>query len=493
LGERSTAGRCVRVRGGSSLADEAGSCALQLMLLIAALGCAAPASPAAHFPAEKQLEPPSANAPQSVPSAVADPASCGDPARELGQRLAVFLRDEGPDAVGGLVSESFAAEFRDALPLQTHREAFATVWREHPRPELRQAQVVGERLARLWLQSTVNGSWLLIELGWTPTCPEQIDSLWFSPANGLPDPALAGLGPDAVTAEQRRALLRAMGELLRKHYVFPETVASVEQKLNDAERRGDYNSLSTLTQLADRLTEDLQRFAGDEHLGVRDVSLLRGPPPSAGPQPGTDNQGYADSRLLEGNVGYVDLRFFAPAEVAQEAAGRAMAAVATADAIVFDLRNNYGGAPSGVQYLCSYLFADRVHLNSLYWRQGERTEEFWTLDQVRGRKLPNVPVFVLTSKRTFSGAEEFAYNLQTRKRAMIVGEVTRGGANPGGSFPLAPGLSMNVPTGRAINPVTKTNWEGVGVRPDVPVDEEQALERALALARAAADSRRRSP
>jgi C-terminal processing protease CtpA/Prc len=197
--------------------------------------------------------------------------------------------------------------------------------------------------------------------------------------------------------------------------------------------------------------------------------------------------------LLDGNVGYVDLRFFAPAEAAQEAAGRAMEAVATADTLVFDMRNNNGGAPSGVQYLCSYLFADRVHLNSLYWRKGERTEEFWTLDEVRGKKRPDVPVFVLTSKRTFSGAEEFAYNLQTRKRATIVGEVTGGGAHPGGSFALAPGLSLSVPTGRAINPVTRTNWEGAGVQPDVPVNEEQALARALELARAAADARRRSP
>jgi hypothetical protein len=308
-----------------------------------------------------------------------------------------------------------------------------------------------------------------------------------------PDPALAGLGQGAVTPEQRGALLRAMAELLRKRYVFPETAVSVGKKLIEAERRGDYAALSTLKQLTARLTDDLQRLAGDKHLGVQEVASDGGAPAGPGQPPNADTRGYADSRLLEGNVGYVDLRFFAPAEVAQQAAGRAMEAVATADALVFDLRNNMGGDPSGVQYLCSYLFADRVHLNSLYWREGERTEEFWTLDEVRGRKRPDVPVFVLTSERTFSGAEEFAYNLQTRKRATIVGEVTRGGANPGSSYALAPGLMMRVSTGRAINPVTKSNWEGVGVQPDVSVDEEQALERALKLARAAVDSHRRSP
>jgi retinol-binding protein 3 len=425
--------------------------------------------------------------------ALADPASCDDPAGELGRRLAAVLRDESPGGVDALVSEGFAPEFRDAFPLQAHRDAFAGMWKDHPRPELRQAQVLGERVARLWLQSTLNESWLVIDLGWTPTCPERIDSLRFSPADGAPDPALAGMGQGAVTPEQRLALLRAMGELLRKHYVSPETGASVGQKLLEAEQRGDYAALSSVTQLAARLTADLRRLAGDKHLGVREVSAGRRSPPRAGSPPGVDNHGYAESKLLEGNVGYVDLRFFAPAEVAEEAAGRAMQAVATADALVFDLRNNGGGAPSGVQYLCSYLFTDKVHLNSLYWREGDRTEEFWTLDEVRGKKRPDVPVFVLTSERTFSGAEEFAYDLQTRKRATIVGEVTGGGANPGGSFALGPGLSMGVPTGRAINPVTQTNWEGVGVQPDVLVDEEHALERALELARAASDSRRRSP
>lgn len=387
LRDGSTAARGVSSCG-ASRGDEAGSCLLRLTILVAALGCSAPPSPAVHSRAEPRLNSPPADISPSATRALADEASSDAPA---------------------------------------------------------------------------------------------------------PEPVLASLGQGVVTPEQRGALLRVMAELLGKHYVFPETAASLGQKLIEAERRGDYAALSTVTQLTARLTDDLQRLAGDKHLGLQEVPSGDRSPAGAGPPPNADNQGYAESRLLEGNVGYVDLRIFAPAEVAQEAAGRAMAAVATADALVFDLRNNMGGAPSGVQYLCSYLFADKVHLNSLYWREGERTEEFWTLDEVRGAKRPNVPVFVLTSERTFSGAEEFAYNLQTRKRATIVGEVTRGGANPGNSYALAPGLMMRVPTGRAINPVTNTNWEGVGVQPEVPVDEEQALERALELARGAANLRRRSP
>ncbi|MDJ0764442.1 MAG: S41 family peptidase [Myxococcota bacterium] len=128
----------------------------------------------------------------------------------------------------------------------------------------------------------------------------------------------------------------------------------------------------------------------------------------------------------------------------------------------------------------------------MYWRAGDRTEEFWTLDEIDGKKRPDVPVFVLTSDRTFSGAEEFTYNLQTRKRATIVGETTGGGANPGEVFDISPHLGIFVSTGKAINPVTKTNWEGIGVKPDVEVDAEHALEKATALAKRAARKYRKS-
>jgi len=138
-----------------------------------------------------------------------------------------------------------------------------------------------------------------------------------------------------------------------------------------------------------------------------------------------------------------------------------------------------------VQFLCSYLFGERTHLNSLYFRDGNRTQEFWTHD-VPGTRMPDVPVFVLTSSTTFSGAEEFCYNLHTRKRATIVGEITRGGANPGNLFPINAQLEIFIPTGRAINPVTGSNWEGTGVTPHVAVAADAALDKALELARPAA-------
>ncbi|MCA1792094.1 MAG: tetratricopeptide repeat protein [Thioalkalivibrio sp.] len=163
-----------------------------------------------------------------------------------------------------------------------------------------------------------------------------------------------------------------------------------------------------------------------------------------------------------------------------------MQLLSNADAIIVDLRNNDGGSPEMVQLLSSYFFDTRTHLNSLYWRRGDRTQEFWTLDHVPGRRLPRVPLLVITSNATFSGAEEFTYNMQTRDRATIIGETTGGGANPGGMMPVGTRFGIFVPTGRAVNPVTGTNWEGVGVRPDLVVAAAVALDSALLRARAAA-------
>jgi len=110
------------------------------------------------------------------------------------------------------------------------------------------------------------------------------------------------------------------------------------------------------------------------------------------------------------------------------------------------------------------------------------TEEFWTLRNVDGIKMPDVPIYVLTSNYTFSGAEEFAYDLQNQKRAVIVGEVTGGGANPGQMMSVNSSFIAFIPNGRAINPVTKTNWEGTGVTPDIEIAAPKALYEAQILA-----------
>ena len=152
-------------------------------------------------------------------------------------------------------------------------------------------------------------------------------------------------------------------------------------------------------------------------------------------------------------------------------------------AMIIDLRWNGGGQPKMVALVSSYLFDRRTHLNDLWTRRTNATEEFWTRDSVAGRKFGGTkPVFVLTSSRTFSGGEEFTNNLKTLKRATIVGETTGGGAHPVRGRRVDDHFMIGVPFARAINPITKTNWEGTGVEPDVKVPASEALATAIKLA-----------
>jgi C-terminal processing protease CtpA/Prc len=180
----------------------------------------------------------------------------------------------------------------------------------------------------------------------------------------------------------------------------------------------------------------------------------------------------------------VEVLGFLPPEVAADAVAETMSKLADADVLVIDLRKNGGGSPHGVALMTSYLFGKKpVHLNDILYRSEDRTESFHTAPDVPGKHFgPKKPVFVLTSGRTFSAGEEFAYNLQALRRAKIVGETTGGGAHPTEFVRVSDHWGIGLPSARAINPVTKTNWEGTGVKPDIEVPAEQALEKALELA-----------
>jgi C-terminal processing protease CtpA/Prc len=198
------------------------------------------------------------------------------------------------------------------------------------------------------------------------------------------------------------------------------------------------------------------------------------------------NYGFSKVEKLDDNIGYLELRGFPPLVFAKEYADLAMKLLSTSDALIIDLRRNGGGNPDLIQYVCSYLFEKPTFINSLYYRAANQTTDFITFEKVDGKKMPDVPLFLLTSARTFSGGEEFAYDIQTQKRGTLIGETTGGGANPGGMFPVTGTLAIFIPTGRAINPITKTNWEGVGVIPEIKCAADKALETALPLAREAA-------
>jgi retinol-binding protein 3 len=294
--------------------------------------------------------------------------------------------------------------------------------------------------------------------------------------------------PDmTIDAATRKEVIENLSKRLNSAYVFPETAAKMEQHLRERLAKGEYDKLASAKEFAAKLTEDLQAVSRDKHLRVR--YSHRPIPENGGRREPTAeeqeqqrrflmrvNHGFEKVERLQGNVGYLDFRFFGDEKAGAETVAAAFNFLSNTDAIIIDMRQNGGGNPAMVALVCSYLFgAEPVHLNSLYWREGDRTEEFWTQKEVAGKRYTGKDVYVLTSQRTFSGAEEFSYNLKNLKRATIIGETTGGGAHPGGGNRLHAHFGAFIPTGRAINPITKTNWEGTGVEPDVKVPADQAL------------------
>ena len=317
-----------------------------------------------------------------------------------------------------------------------------------------------------------------------------------------PNAAPAQQGPPeqpdiTIDAAARKEVIENLVKKLNDSYIFPDVAAKMEQAVRARLARGEYDQITSAKQFAQKLTADVQEVSRDKHLRVRyshrpipeQSGQRKEPTAEEREQFRRDmsrmNYGFQKVERLPGNIGYVDFRNFSDHEGGAETVAAVFNFLANTDAIIFDLRKNGGGNPHMVALICSYLFgAEPVHLNSLHWREGkgERVQEFWTLKEVAGKRYTGKDVYVLTSNYTFSGAEEFSYNLKNLKRATLVGETTGGGANPGGNARLSAHFGAFIPRGRAVSPVTKTNWEGTGVEPDVKVPADQALKTAQVMA-----------
>jgi C-terminal processing protease CtpA/Prc len=271
---------------------------------------------------------------------------------------------------------------------------------------------------------------------------------------------------------------------LNKAYVFPDVAKKMDEAVRARQAKKEYDAISSSQEFAKVMTEHLQEVSKDKHLRVR-FSAEALPKSFARPSEeeikrfewmqGRQNYGFKKVERLDGGVGYLELEGFMPAGLIGETAAAAMTFLANSEAVIVDLRKNGGGHPGAVILLCSYFFDESTHLNDIYERPTDKTQQYWSLPVVPGKKLGKKDLYVLTSSRTFSGAEEFAYNMQAQKRGTIIGETTGGGAHPTMRRRVTDHFTVGVPFARSINPVTKTNWEGTGVKPDVAVPADQAL------------------
>lgn len=313
--------------------------------------------------------------------------------------------------------------------------------------------------------------------------------------------------PDmTIDAATRTQVIEDTLRNLREAYVYPETATRMEQAVRERMAKKEYEGITSARQLAQTLTDHLQAVSRDKHLrvnyraavlgegdipGARIIRRVPGGGDGGGSSPAggapvvrrviggageaSGNLGLEKVETLEGNLGYMDFSMFDPSEEANAKVSEAMNRLSETDALIIDLRRCRGGARNTITLLMSYFFDKSVHLSDAYDRITNRTDESWSLAEVPGKRYARKDVYILTSNFTFSAAEDVSYTLKNLKRAVLVGETTGGGAHPVRGRRLNDHFFVMVPFARYISPLTKTNWEGVGVEPDVKVPASHAL------------------
>jgi peptidase S41-like protein len=304
----------------------------------------------------------------------------------------------------------------------------------------------------------------------------------------------ATLPPAALDAAERHRIVSAAAAILVKYYVDPVAAQKTADALLSDEKGGDDNSATDGKAFAELLTKQMRDVSHDNYLSMVYSAVKVPPLPPHPPRPSPEELvryrkvmeqshcTFESVKILPHNIGYLKFNAFPDPSVCQPTAEAAMASLNGVDAIIFDLRDNGGGYASMVALLAAYLFDQPAHLNDFYNRGDNSTEESWSRPPVPGNKLVDKPAYVLTSSATFSAAEAFSYDLRMLNRVTLVGETTSGRGHMGSPHQIDEHFTIRVPGIKVINPISKGNWEGTGVTPDVIVNPADALQTAEALA-----------
>lgn len=292
-----------------------------------------------------------------------------------------------------------------------------------------------------------------------------------------------------INGAVRSEVIKSLTDQIYAQYIFPDIAYEIACMLQQRQHQGEYDAMSEGRSFAERLTTHMREISKDSHLLVfyespeADTDKAGTLSANAKDMEGSYNYGFEKAECLAGNIGYLCVNaFFSPTK-ALRALMTALDFIACTNALILDLRKGHGGDLAMLKFFASYFFlSDPVHLNDVYWHRSDCTQQYWTLPYIPGQRYARKPLSILTSHATSSTAEAFAYALQNQRRATVIGEVTAGEANPYERFHLAAHFASLIPVGHITNPVTGTNWEDIGVQPDIEVEQEHALKTAYTLA-----------
>jgi hypothetical protein len=308
---------------------------------------------------------------------------------------------------------------------------------------------------------------------------------------------------ETVDRALRSEVIDTLVTKLNAHYVFPEKARQIETLLRQRQQQGKYDRITNGFSLAKQLNTDLHAVARDLHMQVQfrpglDLPDETGGPPSATPAEWEQRYNaierfvmrYEAERevkrveILDHNIGYLKITGFPDAYLMTGKFAAAMDELAGTDGLIVDVSPNAGGDPDSVALLISYFVERRTRLNDIYNRTTGNTVQQWTQDRLDGKRYGGKkPVYILVGPRTGSAGEDFAYTMQALKRATLVGKPTWGGANAVRSYRIGGHFVAQIPGSRSISPITGTNWEGVGVIPDIEAERVRALSVAHGLLR----------
>lgn len=423
------------------------------------------------------------------------------PDSQAGKRADALLKTvaQGDEAsIRKFIGEQFSEELRNSAPIEQQISIFQRWKRNLEGMEITAVKSPDPNSIEIAIK-TVAGRNLQLSILFTPNAPNLIDGLRMGqPENSTPatQPSFSKpdlVSPGVVNAENRAMIIESVLLRVNEMYVFPEVAKEMENAIRARMQKKEYDNITDANAFASKLTADLQAVSRDKHLSLEYSANL-----SAGnnPQDFTpaqreqallndmrSNYGFAKVEHLPGNIGYLDLRKLYHPQMAADKLTAAINLLSDTEALIIDVRKSPGGSGQMVALIMSYLMGpEPVLINTYYQRRGNTTSESWTLREVPGKRYTGKNVYVLTSGYSFSAAEELAYDVQTQKRGTVIGETTGGGANPNTYVRISQHFQLSVPIGRAINPITKTNWEGVGVKPDIEVPKELALKTAHIIA-----------
>jgi hypothetical protein len=298
-----------------------------------------------------------------------------------------------------------------------------------------------------------------------------------------------------VNQDEKKEIVETISQLLEDNYVYPDLGEKFGEKFIEIFELGEFDTITDAKEFGETVTAALQKIMNDKHVKFRLIEASDLGENKAGSLHHpvrlyhlgqTEHLGFLRLDWIEEEIGYMDFRrFYSPTEAKKMLVG-AIKFLSRANAIIIDLRNNQGGSADMIPLLSSYFLEHPTQLSGTYFRQDDITLEIWTLEKIEGERLLDVPLFILTAKNTFSAAESFAYDMKVRNRATLVGDSTKGGAHSVDLFKIGDQFEIYISTARAVNPVTGSNWEGIGVIPDVLVPAESALDSAIILAKKAA-------